>query len=144
MSGTKFSTSCTCKEKGSCGNEITRFNESSLVFSEVPNYAKFAGLQMSFANKMTKGEITSEDYVSLKNSLKSYEKRLNPIIASDNLDMILAERGVEPLKLVARSKNLVASLRQSTVKKLENITNKNIDLSDIKLGARKEKNNEDT
>lgn len=143
VSGTKFSTSCTCKEKGSCGNEITRFNESSLVFSEVPTYAKFAGLQMSFANKMTKGEITSEDYVSLKNSLKSYEKRLNPIIASDNLDMILAERGVEPLKLVARSKNLVASLRQSTVKKLENITNKNIDLSDIKLGARKEKNNEE-
>ena len=131
IEGAKFSTSCMCQSKGSCGNEITKVRPQSYLFSKIPAYGKTSALQLKFVNKMATGNIVASDYDALANSLKAYSSKLNPEIAAGNLDLILEERGLPKANLVQRSKNLVASLQRSGAKEIMKMKNLNVDPSKL-------------
>ena len=131
ISGTKFSTSCTCAKKGSCGNFVTNVKLQSELFKGIPDLTKMTSVQLSFINKMKSGKVNSNDYISLGNTMKSFENTLNPITAAENLDLSFMEANFPKPELVLRSKRLVASLQKSGFEKIETLSGKKLDLDQL-------------
>ena len=83
-----FSTACTCQSSGNCGNKITNRKYKSKIF-RIDAAKKAFVYQLSFANKMESGQVNRTDYVALRNSLRANSRSIDPIIASNNLDVIV-------------------------------------------------------
>lgn len=109
-----FSTSCVCHSRGGCGNEITKRAYRSELLG-IKAIKDIFSTQLSFSRKMARGQVTDTDYTHYKNTLDSQSKKVDPAIASQNLDRILKDSGMPALDVFEKARRFTASIKRSAV-----------------------------
>jgi hypothetical protein len=134
VEGKKFTTSCTCIDRGTCGNKITNVKLGGALFQNYP-LKKTVMAQLGFMQKMETGKVTDKSLNQLERTMSIYAKDLNPVIAANNIDWVLRGSEFPKMNIVQRSKGLVASLQKQAIEEIAKQSGKKIDLTKIDFNS---------
>jgi hypothetical protein len=131
-----FSTRCTCKAQGNCGDEISNVKLKSSLF-RIEGLRSTTATQLKYAKKMAYGKMAPKDYDSLERELVASHKLINPEIAADNFDKNLLDFGYPAFNIKQNAKNLLASLQKDALQKIN--TKSKIKFDPTKINFEKNK-----